>query len=147
LEINGDWQAAAAEWDRLGCPYEAAIARLGGDIVAVQSAATTLRGLGARAAARLAQQRLAERRGPNTGAMPHRSNTDPHGLTARQREVADLLAAGDSDAAIAFALHLSPKTVGHHVGAILTKLGVSNRVQAAGMLHQHHALTESVPDF
>jgi DNA-binding NarL/FixJ family response regulator len=65
----------------------------------------------------------------------------------RQREVADLLAAGDSDAAIASALHLGPKTVGHHVGAILTKLGVSNRVQAARVLHQHQALTEPAPDF
>jgi DNA-binding NarL/FixJ family response regulator len=33
-------------------------------------------------------------------------------------------------------LHLSPKTVGHHVEAILAKLGVANRVQAAHKLNQ-----------
>jgi DNA-binding NarL/FixJ family response regulator len=48
--------------------------------------------------------------------------------------VADLLAAGRSDADIAAALHLSPKTVGHHVEAILAKLGVANRNQAAHTL-------------
>jgi DNA-binding NarL/FixJ family response regulator len=34
-------------------------------------------------------------------------------------------------------LHLSPKTVSHHVEAILAKLDVSNRVQAAHALNQH----------
>jgi DNA-binding CsgD family transcriptional regulator len=137
LEINGDWQAAAAEWERLGCPYDAALAQLGGDVAAVQSAATTFRRLGARAAARRAQQRLTKLRGPTTRGTASHSRTDPHGLTRRQREVADLLAAGNSDAAIAAALHLSPRTVGHHVEAIRTKLGVGNRVQAARALHQH----------
>ena len=55
MEANGDWRAAAAEWDRLGCPYDAALAQLGGDLDAVQSAAATFRRLGARAAARRAQ--------------------------------------------------------------------------------------------
>jgi DNA-binding CsgD family transcriptional regulator len=136
MEANGDWQAAAAEWDRLGCPYDAALARLGGDVVAVQSAAATFRQLGARAAARRAQQRLSELRGPATRGRANFSKIDPHGLTRRQREVADLLAAGNSDAAIAAALHLSPRTVGHHVEAILTKFGVENRVQAAHTLNQ-----------
>jgi DNA-binding CsgD family transcriptional regulator len=136
MEANGDWRAAAAEWDRLGCPYDAALARLGGDLDAVQSAAATFRRLGARAAARRAQQRLGELRGPTVRGRASHSKIDPHGLTRRQREVADLLAAGNSDAAIAAALHLSPKTVGHHVEAILAKLGVGNRVQAAHKLNQ-----------
>jgi DNA-binding CsgD family transcriptional regulator/tetratricopeptide (TPR) repeat protein len=137
MEANGDWRAAAAEWDRLGCPYDAALAQLGGDVVAVQSATATFRRLGARAAARRAQQRLTELRGPTTRGRASHSKIDPHGLTRRQREVADLLAAGNSDAAIAAALHLSPKTVSHHVEAILAKLEVSNRVQAAHELNQH----------
>ncbi len=136
MEANGDWRAAAAEWDRLGCPYDAALARLGGDLDAVQSAAATFRRLGARAAARRAQQRLGELRGPTVRGRASHSKIDPHGLTRRQREVADLLAAGNSDAAIAAALHLSPKTVGHHVEAILAKSGVGNRVQAAHKLNQ-----------
>jgi DNA-binding CsgD family transcriptional regulator len=137
MEANGDWRAAAAEWDRLGCPYDAALAQLGGDLDAVQSAAATFRRLGARAAARRAQQRLGELRGPITRGPASFSKVDPHGLTRRQREVADLLAAGNSDAAIAAALHLSPKTVSHHVEAILTKLDVGNRVQAARELNRH----------
>jgi DNA-binding CsgD family transcriptional regulator len=137
MEANGDWRAAAAEWDRLGCPYDAALAQLGGDVIAVQSATATFRRLGARAAARRAQQRLTELRGPITRGRANHSKIDPHGLTRRQREVADLLAAGNSDAAIAAALHLSPKTVSHHVEAILAKLEVSNRVQAAHALNQH----------
>jgi DNA-binding CsgD family transcriptional regulator len=136
METNGDWQVAAAEWERLGCPYDAALARLGGDLDAVQSAATTFRRLGARAATRRAQQRLTELRGPTTPGRASHSKIDPHGLTRRQREVAGLLAAGNSDAAIAAALHLSPKTVGHHVEAILAKLGVANRVQAAHTLNR-----------
>jgi hypothetical protein len=38
LEINGDWQAAVDAWSDRGCRYDAAIAQLGGDITAVQSA-------------------------------------------------------------------------------------------------------------
>jgi hypothetical protein len=51
-EISGDWQAAADAWTRRGCPYDAAIAHLGGDSVAVRTALDTFRRLGARAAAR-----------------------------------------------------------------------------------------------
>jgi DNA-binding CsgD family transcriptional regulator len=137
LEITGDWRSAAAQWDRLGCPYDAALAQLGGDIAAVQSAASAFRRLGARAAARRARQRLTELGGPaGRGVAGHRK-ADPHGLTRRQREVADLLAAGHTDTAIAAALHLSPKTVSHHVEAILINLGVGNRVRAAHVLHRH----------
>jgi DNA-binding CsgD family transcriptional regulator len=131
LELSGDWRGAAAAWSRRGCPYDAAIARLGGDIPAAESALATFRRLGARAAARRAQQRLAAlrgdvRRGPGAGTV-----SDPDGLTRRQREVLTLIAAGHSDAEVATKLSISPKTVGHHVAAILTKLGVDNRTQAA----------------
>ncbi|SPM31255.1 ATP-binding protein [Mycobacterium terramassiliense] len=51
-EVTGDWQGAAAEWTRRGCPYEAAIAQLGGDSTAVETALATFRGLGATTAAR-----------------------------------------------------------------------------------------------
>ncbi|BCJ51348.1 hypothetical protein Asp14428_28230 [Actinoplanes sp. NBRC 14428] len=56
---------------------------------------------------------------------------DPTGLTARQREVLELLAEGLSNAQIAAALSLSAKTVDHHVSAVLGKLGVTSRGQAA----------------
>ena len=136
LEVRGDWQAAAQAWSRLGCPYDAAIAQLGGDIDAVCAALGTFRQLGARAAARRAQQRLAQLRGRSADLRRKDTSADPHGLTKRQREVLDLLAAGHSDAEIAAALYLSPKTVNTHVCAIMTKLGVHNRTQAAAYAHR-----------
>jgi DNA-binding NarL/FixJ family response regulator len=58
---------------------------------------------------------------------------DPTGLTARQREVLALIAQGLSNAQIAARLHLSAKTVDHHVSAILAKLGVASRTAAAAL--------------
>jgi DNA-binding CsgD family transcriptional regulator len=143
LEINGDWQAAVDAWSARGCPYDAAIAQLGGDITAVQSALATFRSLGARAAARRAQQRLAALRGPTRRSGRTDALADPHGLTGREREVLELLTAGRSNADIAAALHISPKTVGHHVSAIITKLGVENRTHAAAHALQRQPTTEA----
>jgi DNA-binding CsgD family transcriptional regulator len=136
LEIRGDWQAAADAWSRLGCPYDAAIAQLGGDSAAAQAVLGTLRRLGARAAARRAQQHLAQLRGRNPDPRRKDTSAHPHGLTKRQRDVLELLAAGHSDTEIATALHISHKTANTHVCAILAKLGVHNRTQAAAYAHQ-----------
>ncbi|WP_232006755.1 LuxR family transcriptional regulator [Mycobacterium sp. 1245805.9] len=133
FEVSGDWLGAAAEWTRLGCPYDAAIAQLSGDIEAVQVALTTFRGLGARAAAGRAQQRLAQLRGRTHSGRRADTLADPYQLTRRQRDVLALLVAGNSDANIATKLCISPRTAAHHVEAILTKLGVNNRTQAAAV--------------
>ena len=53
------------------------------------------------------------------------------GLTAREREVLELLARGMPNKAIALRLSLSEKTVKAHVSAILRKLDVTDRTQAA----------------
>jgi DNA-binding CsgD family transcriptional regulator len=136
LEINGDWQAAVAAWSDRGCPYDAALAQLGGDIDAVQAALLTFRQLGAKAATRRAMHRLATLRGRTPSTRRADAPYDPHGLTDRQRQVLELLADGSSDAAIAATLHISRKTVGHHVAAILDKLGVGNRTQAVARASQ-----------
>ena len=54
-----------------------------------------------------------------------------HGLSNREIEVLQLIAAGKSNIAIAQILVVSPKTVKNHVSHILHKLNLSNRVEAA----------------
>ncbi|HET6733563.1 AAA family ATPase [Mycobacterium sp.] len=142
FEVSGNWQAAADEWMRLGCPYDAAVAGLGGDLPAVEAALETFRGFGARAAARRAQQRLAQLRGRDPDTRRKATIADPYGLTRRERDVLELLATGHSDADIAAALYISPKTANRHVGSILSKLGVRNRTQAAAAYASHHAPPE-----
>jgi DNA-binding NarL/FixJ family response regulator len=51
-------------------------------------------------------------------------------LTAREREILELLAAGRSNAQIAAALYLSPKTVRNNVSNVFAKLQVADRAEA-----------------
>jgi DNA-binding CsgD family transcriptional regulator/tetratricopeptide (TPR) repeat protein len=58
------------------------------------------------------------------------------GLTTREIEVLGYLASGHTNREIASALFISPKTAGTHVSSILSKLGVTNRVEAAAIAHR-----------
>jgi DNA-binding NarL/FixJ family response regulator len=61
-------------------------------------------------------------------------------LTAREREILQLLARGLDNQAIADQLHLSAHTARTHVGNILRKLGVHSRAEAARLaLREGHA--------
>ena len=51
-------------------------------------------------------------------------------LTAREREILDLIATGKNNQEIANNLYLSPKTVRNHISNIFTKLQVADRAQA-----------------
>jgi DNA-binding NarL/FixJ family response regulator len=60
-------------------------------------------------------------------------------LTEREREVAAVIGAGASNAEAATALFMSEATVKAHVSHLLTKLGVTNRVQIAIVVHDAEA--------
>lgn len=133
LELAGDWGAAAELWRRIGCPYEAALAlaEAGGD-GELRQAHDELLELGAHAAATLVARRLRERGARDIPRGPRaRTRANPAQLTAREAEVLELLAAGLRNAEIAQRLFLSPRTVDHHVSAILRKLEVRSRREAA----------------
>jgi DNA-binding NarL/FixJ family response regulator len=62
---------------------------------------------------------------------PRRAGVHPSGLSDRELDVLKLVAAGFSNPQIADALYISRKTAEHHVSAILVKLGVTTRAEAA----------------
>lgn len=71
------------------------------------------------------------------GAAPERTGTPFDELTAREREVLQLIASGLSNKEIAAALHITEKTVKTHVSHVLEKLGLSDRTQAAILAVKH----------
>ncbi len=132
LCLAGAWEEAADEWTRLGRPYEAALALAEtGKEEPLRQAHDALQQLGALPAARLVSQRLRTlgvrglARGPRTA-----TRQNPAGLTARELDVLALLAGGLRNAAIAERLVVSPRTVDHHVSAILRKLESGTRGEA-----------------
>jgi DNA-binding CsgD family transcriptional regulator/tetratricopeptide (TPR) repeat protein len=139
--IAGDWLTAADEWRRIGCPFERALALADGDADAQRGALAIFDGLGARPAARMLREKMARRglKGVPRGA---RSSTkaNPEGLTAREMNILALLGQGLSNAEIARRLSISPKTVDHHVSAILAKMQVHSRLEAAVLARQKHIL-------
>jgi DNA-binding NarL/FixJ family response regulator len=58
-------------------------------------------------------------------------------LTRREQEVLSLVAEGLTNAEVAARLHVSTKTVGHHVSNVLAKLGVRSRGEAAAWAMRH----------
>jgi DNA-binding CsgD family transcriptional regulator len=141
-ELAGDWRAAIDAWRALDAPYEAALAALPGDQRAARDAMTALQRLGASAAARaFARDRAlygaSALRGPRRSTLANAA-----GLTRREQEVLEHVAAGATNADIAQALHLSERTVEHHVSAILAKLGSTTRTGAVDAARAAGVLSE-----
>ena len=132
LQLQGRWNQAAELWGELDCPYEKARALADGDVDAQMEAIQILTHLGAGPLARALSQRVREAgirhipRGPRAS-----TKSNPLGLTDRQMTILDLICEGLSNKQIAGKLKLSPKTVDHHVSAVLIKMDVSTRQEAA----------------
>jgi DNA-binding NarL/FixJ family response regulator len=137
---------AAARFCALRYPLEEARARLA--LATVHAAAGSPLALTGARTARDAFERLGARADADRAAALLRElgvsgRTASRGardeLTLREREVLGLIAAGLSNAEIAGRLVISPKTAEHHVGRVLSKLGVRSRAEAAA-----HAVREGL---
>ena len=128
--LAGDWRRAA---DGHTDPYERALELAeSGSVEPTLEALAVLEELGAEPAAAIVRRRL---RGLGVVRSPRRqqtsTGTNPAGLTDRQVEILRLLGAGLTNAQIARRLLVSVRTVDHHVSAVLQKLGVRTRREAA----------------
>jgi len=141
LQVRGQWSRAAAIWQRLGCPDEQASALADGDSAAQMEALETFTRLGAAPAAARLRQRM---RGAGVRRIPRgpRATTrqNPFGLTQREMEILGCLTKGLTNGRIGATLHVSPKTVDHHVSSVLAKLGAASRFEASRIAQEQHLL-------
>jgi DNA-binding CsgD family transcriptional regulator len=131
-QLREPWRDVAAMWEGIGSPYEQALALYdSGEEEGMRDAITILDRLGANAAINVVR---AEMRRRGFTSIPrgsrHATRADKFGLTPRQREVLQLMSEGLTNADIGSKLFLSERTVDHHVGAVLAKLGVDSRREA-----------------
>ena len=132
LQLSGDWEAAAAAWAALGCPDESVLALAEADDEdGLRAALDRARQLGAGRVAALVARRLRELGVRDVARGPRRSTqANAAALTVRELEVLHLLADGLRNSVLAERLFLSPRTVDHHVSAILRKLDARSRGEA-----------------
>jgi ATP/maltotriose-dependent transcriptional regulator MalT len=137
------FDGACTMFQSLGMPFDAAVTRLEWARAAAASdreiatedarlALAAFEKLGARPHADKAAATLREL-GAGTKPGPRLS----HELTRREQEVLDLLCHGLSNFEIGNRLFISTKTVEHHVGRILSKLGSRNRAEVVAWALRH----------
>jgi DNA-binding CsgD family transcriptional regulator/tetratricopeptide (TPR) repeat protein len=136
LMLAGQHRAAADEWLRLNCPYDAGLALLDSDQRDdLLEALRLFEGPGATATVAMVQARMRDLgmtaipRGVRAGTRSHR-----FGLTRREQEVLELVCENLTNAEIAVRLFISERTVDSHVSAVLMKLGVDSRRKVARLV-------------
>ncbi len=149
-DLVAAWQRTVASFEALGHRFEVARsqARLAAVLRAVgqsgearelvDRARESARGLGA-------EPLLEELRGlggrPQAARAPHPSRRGEE-LTAREREILELVAQGRTNGEIGRRLFISAKTVSVHVSNILAKLGASGRTEAAALALRQGLLSD-----
>ena len=129
LMLDGRADRAASWWHRTGEPFAQAMAW--SDSADPADRIRSVEMLDQLGAAGTADRIRGALRRDGVAQVPARprvsTRSNPAGLTNRQLDVAKLVARGFTNAEIASRLFISPKTADHHVSALLTKLGVTNR--------------------
>jgi DNA-binding CsgD family transcriptional regulator/tetratricopeptide (TPR) repeat protein len=131
LLCSGAWSAAGAAWAGLGFPlWQLAALSCSPALRDAHAAIDQAHSIGAFTWERaIRRDRVAAGLPVPRPVRPGRQEL-PHRLTARELEVLNLLADGLSNSEISTHLVLSEKTVGHHVSAVLHKLGAPTRSRA-----------------
>jgi ATP/maltotriose-dependent transcriptional regulator MalT len=154
------WADAAERWAKVRRPYESSYARwreaealmAAGDregaTRAANEALESARGLGSAwlvdeigSLAARARLQLGGEEAPVAAAAEEPE--DPFGLTARERDVLALVAAGATNREIGERLHMAEKTASVHVSRILAKLNVRSRTEAAAVAHRQGLVTSA----
>ena len=144
------FERALAEIERLPMPFQRALIELAYGQALRRSgqrrrAAAHLRSAGDRLAVLEAVPYLdrCERELRGCGLVPgKRSDFDPARLTAQERAVARLVAAGMSNRQVASELFVSVKTVQFHVTHIYAKLGIGSRAELAAQFKEGPSASE-----
>lgn len=118
-------------WEKIGSPYEQALALFEGSDDDKRKALSIVHELGADAVYEKMkmEMRVSGIKGIPRG-MRETTRTNPAQLTGREMDVLQLLKEGMQNKEIASRLFISAKTVDHHISSILFKLDVNSRGKA-----------------
>jgi DNA-binding CsgD family transcriptional regulator len=147
-QCEGRWQSAARGWAAWDRPYEQALALSQGDEAAQRQALDLFDAMGASPAAARVRRDMRARGARSIPRGPiATTRASPGGLTRRQAQVLGLVDDGLSNLEIADRLCISVKTAEHHVSAVMLRLDVGTRREAAatarslGILNRGHQKT------
>ena len=124
-------------WQRAEAPYHAARARELTGLVCRRLGDEEGATLELAAAAAVYQELGAMPDLARLASAPEAARSLRHGLTKRELQVLHLVAAGDTNRAIAAELFLSERTIERHLSNIFTKLDLSTRAAATAWAYQH----------